>query len=102
MLMITLPKTAPRNSDWFLSYGHSNIDSTIPLLPEPKISSLWPSSVAVQAGLCRAWSEGPEDRFSRSEAHIHLSRPSSRLQISYHLYSNINKKKKKMNEYIPK
>ena len=33
------------------------IDSTIPLLPKSKISSLLPSSVAVQPGLCRTWLE---------------------------------------------
>ena len=32
-------------------------DSTIPLLYKSKISSLKPSSVTVQAGLCRTWSE---------------------------------------------
>ena len=32
-------------------------DSTIPLLPKYKISSLQPSSVIVQPGLCRTWSE---------------------------------------------
>ena len=33
------------------------IDSTIPLLRKSEISSLWPSSVAVQPSLCRTWSE---------------------------------------------
>ena len=32
-------------------------DSTIPLLSKSKISSLQPSSVAVQPGLCWTWSE---------------------------------------------
>ena len=32
----------------------------IPLLPKSEISSLWPSSVAVQPGLCRDWSEIPK------------------------------------------
>ena len=32
-------------------------DSTIPLLSKSKISSLYPSSVTVQPGLCRTWSE---------------------------------------------
>ena len=32
-------------------------DSTIPLLSKSKISSLQPSSVVVQAGLCPTWSE---------------------------------------------
>ena len=39
------------------------IDSTIPQLPEFKISSLYPSSVAVQPGLCRTWSETPKTGF---------------------------------------
>ena len=33
------------------------IDSTIPLLSKSEISSLWPSSVVVQPGLCRTRSE---------------------------------------------
>ena len=33
------------------------IDSTIPLLSKSKISSRYPSFVAVQPGLCRTWSE---------------------------------------------
>ena len=33
------------------------IDSTIPQLSKSEISSLWPSSVAVQPGLCRTRSE---------------------------------------------
>ena len=37
--------------------------STIPLLPKPEISSLKPSSVAVQPGLSRAGSETPKTGF---------------------------------------
>ena len=33
------------------------IDGTILLLPKSKISSLWPSSVVEQPGLCLTWSE---------------------------------------------
>ena len=33
------------------------IDSTILLLPKSEISSLQPSSVAVEPSLCRTWSE---------------------------------------------
>ena len=36
---------------------------TIPILPKSKISSIWPSSVAVQDGLCRIWSETPKTVF---------------------------------------
>ena len=32
-------------------------DSTIPLLPKSEISSFYPTSVSVQPGLCRTWSE---------------------------------------------
>ena len=45
------------------------IDSTNPLPHKSKISSLKPSSVAVQPGLCQTWSD-PEDRFSHDVAHI--------------------------------
>ena len=38
-------------------------DSTVPLLPKSEISSLWPSSVAVQPGLCQTWSETPKTGF---------------------------------------
>ena len=39
------------------------IDSTIPLPHKSEISSLVPSSVAVQPGLCRTWSETPKTGF---------------------------------------
>ena len=47
-------------------------DSTISLLPKYEISSLQPSSVAVQPGV---WGlvGNPEDRFSQNEAHIIIS-----------------------------
>ena len=41
-------------------------DSTIPLLPEPKISSLSPTSVALQTGLCQTWSENTKTNFLAS------------------------------------
>ena len=43
-------------------------DSTIPLLSKSKISGIYPSSVAVQPGLCWTWS----DRFSGNPAQIIL------------------------------
>ena len=43
-------------------------DSTIPLHPKCKISSLWPFSEAAQPGLCRTWSETP--KFSDVAAHF--------------------------------
>ena len=39
------------------------MDSAIPLLPKSEITSLQPSSVAVQPGLCRTWSETPKTGF---------------------------------------
>ena len=44
-----------READQRLCFRYT--DSTIPLLSKSEISSLWPSSVAVQPGLCRTWSE---------------------------------------------
>ena len=38
-------------------------DSPVPLLSKSEISSLKPSSVAVQPGLCRTWSETPKTGF---------------------------------------
>ena len=40
-------------------------DSTIPLPPKSVISSLYPSSVAVQPGLCQTWSETPKTGLSQ-------------------------------------
>ena len=44
-----------READQRLCFRYT--DSTIPLLPKSKISSLYPSSVDVQPGLCRTRSE---------------------------------------------
>ena len=49
-------------------------DSTTPLLPKSEISSILPSCVVVQPGLCRTWSEIPEDRFSHNEAYIIINK----------------------------
>ena len=50
-----------READQHLCFCYK--DSTIPLLPKSKISSLQPSSVAVQPGFCRTWSEIPKTGF---------------------------------------
>ena len=47
-------------------------DSTIPLLPRSEISSLWPSSVAVQPGLCGTWSETPKTGFLTTRLKLSL------------------------------
>ena len=44
-----------READQRLCFRY--IDSAIPLLRKSEISSLWPSSVAVQPGSCRTRSE---------------------------------------------
>ena len=51
-------------ADQCLCFHH--LDSTIPLLSKSEISSLQPSSVAVQPGLCRTWSETPKTGFLTS------------------------------------
>ena len=50
-----------READQPLCFRYT--DSTISLLPKYKISSLQPSSVAVQPGLCGTWSETPKTGF---------------------------------------
>ena len=50
-----------READQRLCFFYT--DSTIPLLPKSEISSLLPSSVAVQTSLCRTWSETPKNSF---------------------------------------
>ena len=52
-----------READQRLCFRY--IDSTIPLLPKFEISSLLPSSIAVQPGLCRTRSETRILVFSR-------------------------------------
>ena len=52
-----------READQRLCFRY--LDSTIPLFPKSKISSLYPSSVAVQPGLCRTWSKSKLLVFSR-------------------------------------
>ena len=44
-----------READQRLCFRYT--DSTISLLSKSEISSFWASSVAVQPGLCRTWSE---------------------------------------------
>ena len=46
-----------RTADQRLCFRYT--DSTIPLLHKSEVSSLQPSSVAVQPGLCLTWSETP-------------------------------------------
>ena len=50
-----------READQRLCFRYT--DSTIPLLSKSEISSLQPSCVAVQPGLCRTWSKTPKTGF---------------------------------------
>ena len=50
-----------READQRLCFRY--MDSVIPILSKSEISSLYPSSVAVQPGLCRTWSETPKTGF---------------------------------------
>ena len=52
-----------READQRLCFRYK--ESTIPLLPKSEISSLKPSSVSVQPGLCLIWSETPKTGFLR-------------------------------------
>ena len=50
-----------READQGLCFRYS--ESTIPLLPKSEISSLYPSSMAIQPGLCGTRSETPKTGF---------------------------------------
>ena len=50
-----------READQHLCFRYT--DSTIPLLSKSEISSLYSSSVLVQPGLCRTWSQTPKTGF---------------------------------------
>ena len=52
------------------------LDSIISLDSIGEFSRLLLASVAAQAGLCLAWSETPEDRFSHDEAHVYTQNQS--------------------------
>ena len=54
-------RSGNREADQRLCFRY--MDSTISLLPKYGISSLQPSSVAVQPGLCGTWSETPTTGF---------------------------------------
>ena len=59
-----------READQRLCFRYT--DSTIPLLSKSKISSLWPSSVTAQAGLCRTCSESTLLVFTRGGSNLIL------------------------------
>ena len=57
-----------READQRLCFRYT--DSMIPLLSKSEISSLQPSSVTAQPGLCRTRSETPKTGFSHNEASV--------------------------------
>ena len=59
-----------RKADQRLCFRYTH--STIPLFPKSEISSLYPSSVGLQPGLCSGVRPGrnTEDRFSHNAAHF--------------------------------
>ena len=65
-----------READQRLCFRYT--DSTFPLLFKSEISSFWPASVAVQAGLCQTYSETTLLVFPRGGSFIVvlLSQPS--------------------------
>ena len=56
---------SPCTADKHLGFRYTN--STIPFLLKSEISSLKPTSVNVQAGLCRTWSEAQKTGFLASQ-----------------------------------
>ena len=71
-LQFAYAKTKAQNSAADQHVCFCYIDSTSPLLPisKSKVSSLKPSSVAVQPGLCQCCSETPLTDFFRDTAHF--------------------------------
>ena len=52
-----------RIADQRLCFRYMVSTCTIPLLPKSEISSMKPSSLTVQPGLCQTWSETPKTGF---------------------------------------
>ena len=75
-----------READQRLCFRYT--DSTIPLLPKSEISSLWPSLVTAQSGLCRTWSETPKTGFLTSRLIYgcgdHLGHVTSIMSMDFH------------------
>ena len=76
-----------READQCLCFRYTY--STIPLLPKYEISSLRPSSVVVQPGLCGTWSEISNTGFPTTWLNYDIVAPCSEffLVLFYHLQS---------------
>ena len=75
-----------READQRLCFRYT--DSTIPLLPKSEISSLYPSSVAVQPGLCGTWSETPKTGFLTTRLNLYNSKVPERHSCPWHILKN--------------
>ena len=81
-----------REANQRLSFRYT--DSTIPLLSKSEISSLYPSSVAVQPGLCRTWTETPKTGFLRTRLILFCLFVSYYHKLLINLVSSISTRKK--------
>ena len=73
-----------READQRLCFRYT--DSTIPLLSKSKISSLLPSCVAVQPGLCRTRSKTPKTGFLTTRLKLSMDRNNFKF---LHQYLNV-------------
>ena len=80
-----------RKADQHLCFCYT--ERPIPLLPKSEISSLQPSSVTAQPGLCRTWSETPNTGFlitrlkCRWENVLKLNMVILMIAILFHVFS---------------
>ena len=75
-----------READQRLCFRY--LDSMIPLLSKSEISSLWPSSVAVEPGLCRTRSETRMLVFSRRGSILDTEATDHSLPMILYRFSN--------------
>ena len=88
-----------READQRLCFRYT--DSTIPLLPKYEISSLWPSCVVAQPGLCGAWSETPKTGFLTTRL-IWLSIDSRQQIFACMVYDRLCRQQSRTNGITPR
>ena len=76
-----------READQGLCFRYT--DSTITLLPKSEISGLWPSSMALQPGLCETRSDTPKTGFLTTRLIYKESAVTSTLAITIRRLCNI-------------
>ena len=77
-----------READQRLCFRY--IDSAIPLLSKSEISSLWPSSAAVQPGLCQTRSETRTLVLSQQGSNTRMGKPARIRETLTFLMSTIS------------